>query len=458
VSSPSFDFSPFHLLTFALMLDTIIRGARIAENTVDIGLSGGLIARLEPEILEPALRVIEASGSQAVAAVVDAHVHFNEPGRVDWEGIRTGSSALAAGGGAVFLDMPLNSSPVTTTPAAFDAKLECMKNSSVTDFALWGGLTPESLPHLEALAQRGVIGFKAFMSNSGMPEFGHSSADVLLEGMRAAAKLGLPVAVHAESEKLTSSLTRAARAAGRSGIRDYLDSRPIEAELEAINLALRIAEETGCALHIVHISNAAGVRLVQDAKTRGVDVTAETCPHYLWFDDTDLERVGAALKCAPPMRSRTEVETLWQSLEWVDIIGSDHSPAPPEMKTSSDFFAIWGGISGVQSTLEACLTGARQRGLTLEPLMKKWSTVPAQRFHLANKGRLEIGFDADIALVRLDQAWTIKTSDLLCRHKQSPYVGSTFTARVMQTLVRGQTVWDGSKVLEQKGRFLRPGP
>ncbi len=438
------------------MLDTIIRAARVNNETLDIGIFDDLIARLEPDILEPALQIIDARGLHAFPAMIDAHVHFNEPGRAAWEGIRSGSSALAAGGGAVFVDMPLNSTPVTTTPEAFDAKLERMRRSSITDFALWGGLTPDSLPQLEALAERGVIGFKAFMSNSGLPEFGYSNEDVLLNGMRIAARLGLPVAVHAESDEITSRLTREARAAGRFGIRDYLDSRPIEAELEAVRTALQIAEQTGCALHVVHVSSAAGVKLVHEAKTRGVNVTAETCPHYLCFDETDLERLGAVLKCAPPVRPRTEVESLWDALECVDTIGSDHSPAPPDMKTASDFFAIWGGISGVQSTLEACLTGARKRRLALGPLLDKLSFNPARRFNLANKGRLEVGFDADIALVRLDQDWTLKTSDLLYRHQQSPYVGSQFTARVVRTLVRGQVVWDGLQVLEHQGRFLRP--
>jgi allantoinase len=438
------------------MLETLIRAARVQDQVLDVGISDGRIVRLEPEILEPAREIIEARGLHAFPAVVDAHVHFNEPGREDWEGIRTGSSALAAGGGAVFVDMPLNSSPVTTTPEAFDAKLERMHAQSITDFALWGGLTPDSLPHLEALAERGVIGFKAFMSNSGLPEFDRSSDETLLEGMRIAAQLNLPVAVHAESEAMTSRLTQAARVAGRTGIRDYLESRPIEAELEAITTALRIAEETRCALHIVHISSAAGVQLVSEAKTRGVNVTAETCPHYLWFDETDLERLGAVLKCAPPVRSRAEVEGMWRELEHVDIIGSDHSPAPPSMKNSSDFFEIWGGISGVQSTLEACLTGALQRGVNLEPFIEKLTINPAERFGLPNKGKLEVGFDADIALVRLNEPRTLKAEELRYKHRQSPYVSSSFAARVMRTLVSGQTVWDGARVLEHRGQFLRP--
>jgi allantoinase len=426
------------------MFDQIIR----AKN-LHIAINGQTIAEVAPEILAPAKHELEFPDFEALPGVVDAHVHFNEPGHEDWEGIQRGSKALLAGGGTVFVDMPLNSVPVTTTPAALHTKLERMRQSHA-DYALWGGLTAESLPHLQALAEGGVVGFKAFMSHSGLPEFARADEDTLLAGMRQAAKLGLPVAVHAESERLTQRL---AQAATQTDIRAYLDSRPIEAELEAIQQALDMAAETGCKLHIVHISSAAGVELVSAAKQRGVDVSAETCPHYLWFSEDDLFALGAVLKCAPPVRSRNERDKLWAVLEQVDTIGSDHSPAPPSLKTSSNFFEVWGGISGVQSTLEVMLTAAVARGAT--GLLPKLSSQPAKRFGLSGKGKLEPGFDADIALVEHNTPWRLEAADLQYRHAQSPYVGAVLTARVRRTILRGQTVWDGKTLAPAAGRWLK---
>jgi allantoinase len=442
------------------MHDTLIRACTLpTQEVVDIAVDNGVISRIAPEIADAAHTELDARGLQALPGVVDAHVHFNEPGRADWEGVRSGSSAFAAGGGTLFVDMPLNSSPVTTDAASFDAKLEVMQRESVTDFALWGGLVPGNLEHLPDLAARGVVGFKAFMCNSGLAEFGGADDYTLLEGMRVAARLGLPVAVHAENDAIPAGLARAAQARGETDARAYLNSRPVLAELEAIQRAILFAEETGCALHVVHISTARGVKLVAAAKARGVNVTAETCPHYLWFCDDDLERLGATLKCAPPVRDATTRDALWNAVleGQVDIIGSDHSPAPPSMKTGTDFFKIWGGISGVQSTLPAMLSaGHRKRGLALEAISTMLSANPASRFGLAGKGRLEVGFDADIALVALDETFTLET--VLYKHVQSPYLGERFTGRVARTLLRGQTVWDGQNVnLETLGQFVRPG-
>jgi allantoinase len=441
------------------MHDTLIRAVTFASGeVVDIAVDNGMISGIDPEISEPARTALDARGLHALAGVVDAHVHFNAPGRADWEGVRSGSSAFAAGGGTTFVDMPLNSSPVTTTAAAFDAKLEVMRAESVTDFALWGGLVPGNLEHLPELAARGVVGFKAFMCNSGLDEFGGADDYTLLEGMRMAAQLGVPVAVHAENDAIPAGLAAAARARGETDARAYLASRPVVAELEAIARALVFAEETGCALHVVHISTARGVALVADAKARGMNVTAETCPHYLWFCDDDLERLGAVLKCAPPVRDAATRDALWNAVleGQVAIVGSDHSPAPPSMKTGADFFNIWGGISGVQSTLPAMLTaGHKQRGLALSAISAMLSANPASRFGLAGKGKLEVGFDADIALVKLDEDWTLERA--LYKHQQSPYLNERFTGRVVRTLLRGETVWDGAAVtLEARGRLVRP--
>ncbi|MCX7782196.1 MAG: amidohydrolase family protein, partial [Meiothermus sp.] len=236
------------------MLDLIVRGGTLVTpegvQQADLGVQDGLIVQIAPEIAEPARQEISARGRHVLPGGVDVHVHFNEPGQAHWEGIETGSAALAVGGGTVFFDMPLNSLPCTLDAAAFDQKLSAMRAASCTDFAMWGGLTPTNLERLPELAERGVIGFKAFMCNSGLPEFPACDDATLYEGMRTAARLGLPVAVHAESEALTAHLSRTMRARGQSW-REYVASRPVFAELEAIGRALILAQETGCKLHIV---------------------------------------------------------------------------------------------------------------------------------------------------------------------------------------------------------------
>ncbi len=429
------------------MLDLIVRGGNLVTPTgvaqADLGIAGGQIAQIAPEIAQPARREIPAHGLFVFPGLVDVHVHFNEPGQSHWEGIETGSAAFAAGGGTVFFDMPLNSLPCTLDAASFDAKLDAMRASSCTDFALWGGLTPANLEHLPELAERGVIGFKAFMSNSGLPEFAHCDDGTLYEGMRVAARLGLPVAVHAESDALCTHLSRRMRLEGQSW-REYVASRPVFAELEAIQRALLLAQETGCKLHIVHISSGSGVVLTAEAKARGVDVSLETCPHYLAFTDTDLEHLGAAGKCAPPLRSTSEQNRLWEELleGSVDIIGSDHSPSPPEMKQGPDFFALWGGIAGVQSTLNVMLTeGWQQRGLALERIAALLASNPAERFGLKQKGRLAVGYDADFTLVNLAKSHTLNPRSLRYRHPFSAYLGRTFRGAVESTWLRGEPVF-----------------
>lgn len=435
------------------MLDLIVRGGKLVTpegvRQADLGVRDGQIAQVAPEITEPARQEIRAEGLHVFPGLIDVHVHFNEPGQAHWEGIATGSAALAAGGGTAFFDMPLNSLPCTLDAHSFDQKLAAMRASSHTDFALWGGMTPNTLQHLPDLAKRGVIGFKAFMSNSGLPEFPVCDDASLFVGMSLAAQLGLPVAVHAESDAMTAYLAQQKRQQGQTTWRDYLDSRPVYTELEAIQRALLFAKETGCRLHIVHISSGAGVALAAEAKARGVDVSLETCPHYLAFTEEDLERLGALAKCAPPLRSSDQQTLLWNQVSQglVDIIASDHSPSPPEMKQGDDFFALWGGIAGVQSTLAVLLTeGWQRRGLALERLAALLSANPAQRFGLVGKGLLAEGYDADFALVDLQQTYTLRPQDLHQRHPISPYLGRRFVGVVRETWLRGQRVYALGKI------------
>jgi allantoinase len=446
-------------------LDLILRGGTVVTPdgvaVTDITIADGKIVALGAKLGGSVREEIKADGLHIFPGVIDSHVHFNEPGRDEWEGIETGSQALAAGGGTMFFDMPPNAHPPTCDAASFDEKAKLAAEKSHTDFALWGGIVPGNLHCLEQLAERGVIGFKAFMSNSGIEDFSRVDEVVLKEGMKRAAKLGKLVAVHAESEVITSELAKRALDKGKTSIRDYLDSRPIYAELDAIHKAIQLAGETKCKLHIVHVSSGAGVALVASAQKQGVDVTCETCPHYLVLTEDDVERLGAVAKCAPPLRTKSAQDVLWRYVEngFVSTIGSDHSPSPPDMKRDKNFFKVWGGISGVQHTLSLLLSSKFQvSSFKLEMIARLTSFNVAERFNLPKtKGRIAVGADADLAMIDLKSQFTVRTEDLSYRHRQSPYVGRALTGRVVRTILRGKTVFrEGGIVSPPSGRLVKP--
>lgn len=440
---------------------TVVLPSRTSVPAVeDIGILDGQIAAIKPDLSGSSRETIDASGLHIFSGLIDSHVHFNDPGRAHWEGFGTGSRAFAAGGGTLFFDMPLNAHPPTLDRASFEQKLATAESTSLVDFAFWGGLVPGNLDHLEELSDLGVIGFKAFMSNSGIDDFPRADDHTLHEGMKRVARLGKIVAVHAESERITNDLAQKLIAAGKTSIRDYLDSRPIHAELEAIQRALEIAGETGCALHIVHVSCGAGVALIASAQKLGVNVTCETCSHYLTFTEDDMVQIGALAKCAPPLRPKSAQDSLWQYLQagQITTIGSDHSPAPPEMKADPNFFKVWGGISGVQHTFPLLITeGHISRHISLPQLTSLFTYNVASRFGILSKGQIKKGMDADLALIDLNQTFPVNPADLLYRHQHSAYAGRRLTGKVVQTILRGQTVFkDGKTVSKPLGRLVRP--
>ena len=420
-------------------VDLLIRGGE----PFDVAVDHGRVVAVGRELDLKASETVDARGLHVLAGAVDAHVHFNEPGRADWEGWATGTAAAAAGGTTCVVEMPLNAHPPTVDAESFGRKLAAASASAVVDFALWGGLVPGNVSRLHELAELGVVGFKAFMCPSGIDDFAAADDDTLAEGMAEAARLGLPVAVHAEDAALVEAA--AAQARGR-GWRDFAASRPPEAELAAIARAIGLAEAAACSLHVVHVSTGDGVRLVADARARGVDVTCETCPHYLVLDEDDLDALGAVAKCAPPLRARADREALRALLEAgsVDLVASDHSPSPPAMKEGDDAFAVWGGISGCQSLLPLALT----ENVPLDLVTAR----PAARFRLPGKGRLEPGSDADFVLVDRSARVELRTDDLRYRHRQSPYVGRTMRGRIAGTWLRGRPVVPG----QPNGRFVQP--
>jgi allantoinase len=345
--------------------------------------------------------------------------------------------------------MPLNSTPPLIDVAAFAAKRVIAERDSVVDFAFWGGLVPGNLDQLETLREAGVIGLKAFMSHTGIDDFPKADPATLRAGMQRAADLDLLVAVHAEIDH--PELKHG------TSIDDYLASRPIAMELEAIRLALDFAGESGCALHIVHVSSAAGVALIAAARGAGVDVTCETCPHYLMLNEDDVERLGAVAKCAPPIRDERERQRLLACVAngHVQTIGSDHSPSPMSMKADPDFFKVWGGISGAQHLLALLFDLA----LDHETIARLASENVADRFLLATrKGRIEIGLDADLVLIDPRGETAVTAESLQYRHRHTPYLGRVLRGKVRRTLLRGQTVaLDGVPSGAPGGKLLRPG-
>lgn len=429
--------------------DLVVRG-----DAWDVAIDDGVIAEVGPG-LSGGRSEIDARGHLVMPGGVDPHVHLDDPGRAGWEGFDTGTAALAAGGVTCAVDMPLNAIPPTVDGRSFDAKVAAARGRARIDFALWGGLVPGDLGRLDQLAERGVVGFKAFMCPSGVDEFAAVDADELGRGMERAAALGLPVAVHAEDPAVTGPLADRARAQGRTTMRDWRLSRPVRAETSAVSTALALAAETGCALHVVHVSSAEAVDLIATARGQGVDVTCETCPHYLVLDADDADRIGALAKCAPPLRSASEREALWAAVAagGVDLVASDHSPGPPDMKEGDDMFAVWGGISGAQTTVPLTLTHGLRRGMTPARLVGLLSSRAAERLRLPGKGRLEPGADADLAVVALGGEHHLRAEELRYRHPHSPFTGQALGARVVRTLLRGMTV---SGAAPPSGRLVVP--
>jgi allantoinase len=440
----------------------VIRGGTVVlptgQRAVDIAVRDGVISAIGSEVSDED-EVIDATGLVVLPGVVDAHVHFNEPGRADWEGWEAGTRGAAAGGVTTVLEMPLNAHPPTTTAAAFDAKLAVAAQKALVDFGLWGGMVPDSLDNLQILHQRGVIGFKAFMSDSGIDDFPRVNDGVLAIGLKTAARLNAIVGVHAESQEMLGT-------AGAPNPLAWCHARPAAAELDAIRRLLVCMRGAGKGVraHVVHVSCAEGLAEVDAARNKGVAITAETCPHYLAFTDDDFERIGPALKCAPPIRDAATREALWQAVLTgrVDLIASDHSPCPAadKQKGEHDIWHAWGGVAGVQATLPVLLTdGVRARGLSFERVAHLTATAPAQLFGLyPRKGAIAVGADADFALIDPERQWLLDANQLQTRSGVSAYLGREFTGQVVRTIVRGGNVFVDGEVVGKPGwgQLVRP--
>jgi len=433
----------------------VIRGGTVVlptgQKPADIAVTDGVITAIGSEVRDGG-EIIDAAGLVILPGVIDAHVHFNEPGRADWEGWEAGTRGAAAGGVTTVLEMPLNAHPPTITTAAFDAKSAVASRKALVDFGLWGGLVPENLSELPALAQRGVVGFKAFMSESGIDDFHRVPDGVLAIGLKMTARLGAIVGVHAESEEMIET-------EGAPDPLAWCRARPVAAEVDAIRRLLVCMRGAGRGVraHVVHVSCPEGLAEVDAARNKGVSITAETCPHYLAFTEDDFARIGPPLKCAPPIRDAATRDALWEELlsGRVDLVASDHSPCPAadKQKGEDDIWKAWGGVSGIQLTLPVLFTeGVHARSLSLERVAHLTATSPAQLFGLhPRKGAIAIGADADFALVDPQRRWTLAPHQLETRSGVSAYLGREFQGQVVRTIVRGRTVFADDEVVGAPG-------
>ncbi|BDZ48433.1 allantoinase [Frondihabitans sucicola] len=395
--------------------------------------------------------VILPSGQVLLPGIVDSHVHVNEPGRTDWEGFASATTAAARGGVTTIVDMPLNSIPPTTTPSALDLKRDAAAPQAVIDVGFWGGAIPSSLGRLRELHEAGVFGFKAFLSPSGVDEFPHLSTAQLHEAMAEIAAFDGLLIVHAEDPE---SLAAAPAPAGAS-YEAFVRSRPDSSEQSAIEHVIDAVRRTGGRAHILHLSSAAALPAIRAAKASGLRLTVETCPHYLSFDEATIPDGGTQYKCCPPIRDAANQEQLWEALVdgTIDLVASDHSPSTAALKFAGDgdFDLAWGGISGLELSFRAVWTGARSRGIPLSAVVRWMSTATADLVGLSDRGRITVGAQADLVAFDPDASFTVSAAALAHKNPVSAFDGSHLHGDVARVWLRGAEVDSAAPA----GRLLR---
>jgi allantoinase len=452
----------------AQLPDQVVRGKRVVtpegERAAAIHIRGGAITAITSYGETPAGASIHDAGESVVMpGLVDTHVHINEPGRTEWEGFTTATQAAAAGGVTTLIEMPLNSIPATTTAVAFREKLAATAGKLWVDVGFWGGVVPGNLAELRPLWEAGVWGFKCFLVPSGVEEFVHVTELDLRAALPELAALGAPLLAHAE---LPGPIAEAAKKIEKSDARQYaawLASRPKEAETEAIALLVKLCREFGARVHVVHLSSAEAILQLREAKSEGLPVSVETCPHYLVFAAEEIKDRATEFKCAPPIRERENREKLWEALGEgvIDFVVTDHSPCPPAMKLleQGDFCRAWGGIPSLELRLAAVWTEASARGYAV-PRVSKWlCEAPAGFAGLEKrKGAIEVGRDADFAIWNPDAKVLVNAEKLHQRHKVTPYAGRETAGMVETTFLRGRKIYDrGEFSAAPIGHVLRRG-
>ncbi len=422
---------------------------------------GRIVNVVPPDQLSARISVKDFGKAAILPGLVDSHVHINEPGRTEWEGFRTATRAAAAGGYTLLVDMPLNCLPATTTVAALEAKRKAASGQCRVNWMAWGGVVSDNQKHLEGLAVAGVPGFKCFLIHPGMDGFTMVNEQELRAALPHVAGTGLPLLVHAELPGPVEAATQRLAGADWSRYSTYLQSRPDEAEVSAIRLMISLCREVRFHLHIVHLATSQALEMLRAAKAEGLPVSVETCPHYLHFSSEKIADGQTLLKCAPPIRSHENREELWQGLQEgvIDLVATDHSPCPPEMKRlrERDFQTAWGGIASLSLALPVMWTEASTRGFTLAHVARWMAEGPARLAGCeSRKGRIAKGYDADFVAFDPDAEFVATEERLYYRHRVSPYMGEKLRGVVQATYLRGNCVFaDGEFHGEPSGRELR---
>jgi allantoinase len=423
-----------------------------------IHVADGRITRVAPWDDAPG-DVVDFEDLAILPGVVDTHVHLNEPGRTDWEGFATATRAAALGGVTTLVDMPLNSIPATTTREALAAKRAAARGRCAVDVGFWGGVVPGNAGELEGLVADGVRGFKCFLVDSGVEEFGWVGEAELAPAMAILARAGRPLLCHAELAGPIDAVADAVAAMDPRRYATYLASRPPAAEEQAIALLVRLCRATRAHTHVVHHSAASALSQLRAARADGLPLTAETCPHYLHFTAEAIPDGATPFKCAPPIRDAANREALWRALgEGVlDLVASDHSPCTPALKRldQGDFVAAWGGVAGLQLALSVVWTEASARGFSLADIGRWMAAAPARLAGLDRKGAIAPGRDADLVVFDDAAAVTVTPERIQHRHKVTPYAGETLRGEVRATFLRGERVAaDGRVEAEALGDLL----
>ncbi|QHV94196.1 allantoinase AllB [Spirosoma endbachense] len=444
------------------MIDFAIKGNNILTpeglQKAVVLLKNGLISDVLTDLPSTIhVEVIDIQDKVLMPGVIDPHVHINEPGRTDWEGFDTATRAAITGGLTTLVDMPLNSSPVTTSAEAFDQKLAATAGQLHTNCGFWGGLVPGNTDEIEKLITKGVLGFKAFLTHSGIDDFPNVTEADLRKAMPIIAQHGLPLLVHCElstNEVLATGDVRS--------YQNYLSSRPAEWEDKAIALMIRLCEEYNCRTHIVHLSSANSIEPIAKAKQKGLPLTVETAQHYLFFNAETIQDGQTQFKCAPPIREKENNDQLWIALRdgIIDFVATDHSPAPPDLKLlqRGDFMKAWGGIASLQLALPALWTAARQRGFAITDVARWLSEKPAQLAGLSHrKGRIATGYDADLIVWDPQNSFTVSEEVLQHKHKMTPYLHQELHGVVEQTYLGGLKVFENGTISQlNAGKLITP--